>query len=141
MTPNNIYVQGSYIDIHDNENVYLSVDKGEVHLQNTISANNPAEMPSAEIPAELHTEEAGKLLALFTEAGMLTTNWQPVGLSLGEKGILASFLAEHLGIKHLWHLFAPLWGVKPDSLRRAWNKALDQNKTAAFLNKLKSITQ
>ena len=116
--------------------MYLSVDKGEVHLQNTISANNPAE-----IPAELHTEEAGKLLALFTEAGMLTTNWQPVGLSLGEKGILASFLAEHLGIKHLWQLFAPLWGVKPDSLRRAWNKALDQNKTAAFLKKLKSITQ
>ena len=44
MTPNNIYVQGSYIDIHDNENVYLSVDKGEVHLLNTISANNLAEI-------------------------------------------------------------------------------------------------
>ena len=88
MTPNNIYVQGSYIDIHDNENVYLSVDKGEVHLQNTISANNPAEMPSAEIPAELHTEEAGKLLALFTEAGMLTTNWQPVAGREGDTGIV-----------------------------------------------------
>lgn len=32
MAGNNIYVQGSYIDIHDNEVVNLSVDKGEVHL-------------------------------------------------------------------------------------------------------------
>lgn len=30
MAGNNIYVQGSYIDVHDNENVYLSVDKAEV---------------------------------------------------------------------------------------------------------------
>ena len=136
MTPNNIYVQGSYIDIHDNENVYLTVDKGEVHLQN---AGKP-DTPQAEIPSELQTEEAGTLLHQFTEVGLLTDDWQPVGLSLGEKGILASFLAERLGIKHLWQLFAPLWGVKPSTLRRAWNKALDQNKTADFLKKLKTIT-
>ena len=136
MTPNNIYVQGSYIDIHDNENVYLTVDKGEVHLQN---AGKP-DTPQAEILSELQTEEADTLLRRFTEAGLLTDDWQPVGLSLGEKGILASFLAERLGIKHLWQLFAPMWEVKPSTLRRAWNKALDQNKTADFLKKLKLIT-
>ena len=32
MAGNNIYVQGSYVDIHDNEVVNLSVDKGEVRL-------------------------------------------------------------------------------------------------------------
>ena len=32
MAENKIYVQGSYIDIHDNENVYLSVDKAEVRM-------------------------------------------------------------------------------------------------------------
>lgn len=32
---NNIYVQGSYIDIHDNKVVNLSVDKGEVHVDQT----------------------------------------------------------------------------------------------------------
>lgn len=32
MAGNNIYVQGSYIDVHDNEVVNLSVDKGEVHV-------------------------------------------------------------------------------------------------------------
>ena len=32
MAGNNIYVQGSYIDVHDNENVYLSVDKAMVNM-------------------------------------------------------------------------------------------------------------
>ena len=71
---------------------------------------------------------------------MLTDDWQPIALSLAEKGMLASFLAEKLDIKNLWQVFAPLWGVKPDSLRRAWNKALDQNKSADFMKKLNQIT-
>lgn len=32
MAGNNIYVQGSYIDVHDNEVVNLSVDKAQVRL-------------------------------------------------------------------------------------------------------------
>ena len=32
MAGNTINVQGSYIDIHDNENVYLSVDKAKVNV-------------------------------------------------------------------------------------------------------------
>ena len=35
MAGNNIYVQGSYIDIHDNKVVNLSVDKGKVHVDQT----------------------------------------------------------------------------------------------------------
>ena len=35
MAGNNIYVQGSYIDIHDNKVVNRSVDKGEVHVDQT----------------------------------------------------------------------------------------------------------
>lgn len=35
MAGNNIYVKGSYIDIHDNKVVNLSVDKGEVHVNQT----------------------------------------------------------------------------------------------------------
>lgn len=44
MAGNNIYVQGSYIDIHDNENVYLSVDKAEVKVNGDVqSASEEAE--------------------------------------------------------------------------------------------------
>ena len=138
MTPNNIYVQGSYIDIHDNENVYLSVDKGEVHLGN--NGYPPKQEVPTEIPSVLQTSEAEILHQKLVESGMLTDDWQPIALSLAEKGMLASCLAEKLDIKNLWQIFAPLWGVKPDSLRRAWNKALDQNKSADFMKKLNRIT-
>ena len=42
MAENKIYVQGSYIDIHDNENVYLSVDKAEVRMGQTAAEEAPA---------------------------------------------------------------------------------------------------
>ena len=42
MAGNKIYVQGSYIDIHDNENVYLSVDKAEVKMGQTVAEEAPA---------------------------------------------------------------------------------------------------
>lgn len=37
MAGNNIYVQGSYIDVHDNEHVYLTVDKAEVRVKDEVS--------------------------------------------------------------------------------------------------------
>ena len=139
MIPNNIYVQGSYIDIHDIENVYLSVDKGEVHIGKNCYSQEQ-EVPT-EIPSVLQTPEAEVILQKLVKSEMLTDEWQPISLSLAEKGMLASFLAEKLEIKNLWQVFAPLWGVKPESLRRAWNKALDQNKSAAFMKKLNMITK
>lgn len=42
MAGNRIYVQGSYIDIHDNENVYLSVDKAEVRMGQAVAEEAPA---------------------------------------------------------------------------------------------------
>ena len=42
MSGNTINVQGSYIDIHDNENVYLSVDKAEVRMGQTVAEGAPA---------------------------------------------------------------------------------------------------
>ena len=44
MAGNKIYVQGSYIDIHDNENVYLSVDKAEVRMGQTAAEEVPAKL-------------------------------------------------------------------------------------------------
>ena len=44
MAGNRIYVQGSYIDIHDNENVYLSVDKAEVKMGQAVAEKEPAKL-------------------------------------------------------------------------------------------------
>ena len=54
MAGNTIHVQGSYIDVHDNENVYLSVDKAEVKMrqapvgpkeQRAVEQQQPEEQP------------------------------------------------------------------------------------------------
>lgn len=135
---NNIYVQGSYIDIHDNENVFLSVDKGEVK----VSGQHTAPTPSAtrtEVPAVLECDRAKALHTRLVESGLTDEEWQPQGLSMAQKGLLASALAERLDIPHLWQTFAPLWGVKPDTLRVAWNKALEQPKSIEFQKKLNHI--
>ena len=39
MAGHKIYVQGSYIDIHDNENGYLSVDKAKVNVKENEKEN------------------------------------------------------------------------------------------------------
>ena len=51
---NTINVQGSYIDIHDNENVYLSVDKAEVKMGQTA-----AEEASAKLTEDLLGKAVG----------------------------------------------------------------------------------
>ena len=72
MARNNIYVQGSYIDIHDNENVYLTVDKAEVKV------NGDAESASEQVfvPCQLRffdmvafgsEEKQPKLIALLRD--------------------------------------------------------------------------
>ena len=46
MAGNTIHVQGSYIDVHDNEHVYLSVDKAEVKMRQ--APVGPKEQPAVE---------------------------------------------------------------------------------------------
>lgn len=52
MAGNKVYVQGSYIDVHDNENVYLSVDKAEVKVADEVKTTTKA------VPEKLKSEEA-----------------------------------------------------------------------------------
>ena len=48
MAGNTINVKGSYIDIHDNENVYLTVDKAEVKMgdNGAVSKKKPSKKPT-----------------------------------------------------------------------------------------------
>lgn len=54
MAGNNIYVQGSYIDVHDNEVVNLSVDKAKVTINENENLNlNENENPDDELLGSL----------------------------------------------------------------------------------------
>ena len=125
-------MQGSYIDVHDNENVYLSVDKAEVKM-----GQEAHEEVEPEVPEVLKTEHAVRLRERLADAGMLTDDWQPHGLSNTEKALVAKAISDRLGIKEVWQVFGWLWNVKPDSMRAYFNRALEQRKSLSFQEKLK----
>ena len=52
MAGNNIYVQGSYVDIHDNEVVNLSVDKAQVRLGDSQLQPQQSDVPEVKILVE-----------------------------------------------------------------------------------------
>lgn len=126
MAENKIYVQGSYIDIHDNENVYLSVDKASVNVNDNL--NDKVEVPEVLASSELW--ERVKDEGLVDENNMPTT-------SRPEAALLADMLAEKLGIGNKWKLFEKLWNRK--NMRNDYNTALEQRKSLKFQEKLKNI--
>ena len=91
------------------------------------------------LPEELQTLQAEDLFGKLREAGMVDARMQPIGLSNAEKGILAFELARRLDIQNQWQVFANLWGTTPGTLRSAYNRAIEQQKTMLFIEKLKNI--
>ena len=90
-------------------------------------------------PTELQTQEAEKLFEKLREAGMVDARMQPLNLSNAEKGMLAFDLAGRLDIPNQWQVFASLWGTTSGALRSAYNRAIEQQKTMLFIEKLKNI--
>lgn len=126
-------MQGSYIDVHDNQNVYLSVDKAEV------TVNDKVQQAPREVPEQLKSEAAEALKEDLMDAGMLTADWQPIDLSGTERALVAKAVSERLKINEIWQVFGQLWGEKPETLRSYLNKALDQKKSLKFQDRLKEI--
>lgn len=125
MAGNNIYVQGSYIDVHDNENVYLSVDKAKVRV-----GDEPQEGDVPQVLAE------SELWQKVKEAGLVDGDGQPT-VSRTEAALLADMLAERLGIRNKWKFFEQLW--HRNNMRGDYNTALEQRKSLAFQERLKNI--
>jgi len=71
----NFIVQGSYIDIHDNEVVNLSVDKAEVKV-NGKTISNPT--PISSNPSELNSQEALIISSIVTLMEELGSDGEPI---------------------------------------------------------------
>ena len=130
-------------------NVTQYISGGELNAQkqelNVGADNSPrtAEAPTGgtgdTLPEAFTTAEATSVLKRLVEAGLMDAHWQPQGLSLAERGVLAGYLAERLGIEARWQAFGSLWGVKPETLRKAYGKAMEQKKTLVFQDRLKGV--
>lgn len=112
MAGNNIYVQGSYIDVHDNENVYLSVDKAEVRKGDGQEVNVPQQEPV--VPDVLLTKEADVIFHDLREAGFIVPDGYGLaeGVSANQAAYIADRMAARLGIAKKWKVFGQLWGIR-----------------------------
>lgn len=129
-------------------NVTQYISGGELNAQKqelNVGGEQPsrtgesAEGTEQTLPEAFATAEASHVLEQLVAAGLTDARWQPIGLSYAEKGVLAAYLAHRLGIQTQWQTFAALWGMKPETLRTAFNKALDKTKSLAFQDRLKAL--
>ena len=142
-----IYEDGAIHHDHHKEMTINVSDKADISaLVKAFMADDAEEVEEVQDTAqpiclseELQTEQAEDLFEKLREAGMVDEQLQPVGLSNADKGILAFELAKRLDIQNQWQVFATLWGTTPGTLRSAYNRAIDQQKTMLFIEKLKNI--
>ena len=109
------------------------------HVENYYGSN-ACEQPSyrnAEMPEELKTEKAQKIMQNLMDIGVVTEDFMPLGISTSEAAVLAYQIGIELEIKNIWSVFGNYWGPNPNSMRTACNRGMDQKKTAAFLDKVK----
>lgn len=100
---------------------------------------NSDKIDKSTLPEELKTPEAEQLMQKLVNAGLLNNNWQPVNLSIAERGYLAADISSRLNIKYKWKVMGELWNENPGTLRRGKNTAIEQKKTGIFIEKLKKI--
>ena len=115
MAGNTIYVQGNYVDVHDNEVVNVSIDK--VGTMNV--SKKRTEHGQAELPEVLATSELWERLK---QARLIDDDNQPT-VSRPEAALMVNMLAR-------WHC---------NNLRNDYNTALEQKKSLEFQDRLKNI--
>ena len=91
------------------------------------------------LPEVLCTHQAQSLLAKLRRADVVDERWNPIGLSNAEKGTLAEYLSEKLGIHCQWKFFGGLWRINSETLRNSKKRGLDQEKTWIFRSKLEDL--
>lgn len=122
---------------------FQTVVPGGIPAEHPEPENAPVQEPEQKetgiLPEPLRTAEAQRVLECLCSAGIVDGRWQPVGLSNAEKGVLASLLADRLDIGSLWQTFGDLWRMKPETLRTAFNKGMEQKRTGAFMERVKRV--
>lgn len=132
-----IFSQGtvkSVDEIYKGASRVIEESSGETESEEDDSLMTPDNLPD-----ELNTPKAKLIMQKLIDAGWLTTDWQPKGLSNAERGYLAGEIAERLKINAKWKVMGQMWNANPETLRQANIKASSQKKTRIFIEKIKKI--
>lgn len=89
------------------------------------------------LPDELNTEDGLAIMQRLVDSHLMDMDYQPIGMTWSEKGILVDELSSRLHISDKWQVFGTLWHLKPQSLRTAYNKAMDMKKTSVLFDKIR----
>ena len=128
-------MKGSYIDIHDNGVVNLSVDKGEVHVGDCQQAQGDRQQPKPQCAVGEELVDSEPWLKV-KQAGLVDADGMPT-VSRPEAALMADKLAKLLGIANKWKYFEQLW--HRNNMRNDYNTALNQVKSLEFQDRLKKI--
>ncbi len=135
--------KGDVVAVKLVENEFGNIEPGGIGIQinndNSSKTSSNLEVAGGDVPERLKTEEARELMDDLVDAGMLTENWQPNGLSGTERALVAKAVCDRLEVNEVWQLFGQMWGEKPETLRAYYNKAMDQKKSLKFQDKLKKV--
>lgn len=134
-----ITVQGDLVLEKKVEHEIGNVEAGGIGIQIINGKQKLPEKVNTIIPEKLKTADSDLLMAKLVDAGLLDDNWQPVGLSGTECALVAKAVSERLEINELWQVFGQLWEENPETLRSYFNKALNQQKSLKFQDRLRNI--
>ena len=112
----------------------IEESSGETESEEDDSLKTPDNLPD-----ELNTPKAKLIMQKLVDAGWLTADWQPKGLSYAERGYLAGEIAGRLEIDAKWKVMGQMWNAKSETLRQANIRASNQKKTRIFIEKIKKI--
>ena len=107
------------------------------------SSGNAAMVDSSDalssIPTVFTTSDSITLMQKLIDHHLMDEQFQPIGMSWTEKSILVDELSSRLHIEDKWQAFGTLWHLKPQSLRTAYNKAMDMKKTSVIFDRIRSV--
>ena len=135
MAGNTVYVQGSYIDVHDNKEVNLNIDKAMVTVQESDGENDSTDKPK-ELPYELSTPTAMGYWKKLRDGGWVDEHWQRTELmTRSAAGYTVFCFSKVLNLEGGWSVFEDFWGCK--NLRQEFDKT--QNKLPKKCERLKFL--
>lgn len=128
-----------YMESHTATDADIDAILNTPEVPQIAESDNTSNNPLDSIPEVFKTPEAKQIMQKLLVAGLLTADWQPMHLSITERGYLADEISSRLQIKSKWKVMGALWNENPETLRQGKIKAIEQTKTGAFIDNLKKI--
>ena len=106
MAGNTVYVQGNYVDVHDNQEVNLYIDKATVQVGDEVKTEKP------EVDDCLTSPAAMKYWKRLEEQGFVGHDCQLLPETSRRQAMyIADLFSDKLGLKAKWKPFETLWGI------------------------------